>query len=145
MHCRLILCWKQSTSKAFVQGPQRACVDLQAAKAPGTPARRGAWRQKAIAAAQAPTAAAYFVGRRAAARAVRRLPPNVQLSLLSLPDKSLDELALIADGMLDFKPHVPGAATTEIPDISSIRSDLKRPWSWNLRRHNNSLSFRQET
>ena len=62
---------------------------------------------------------------------LQRLPRSVQLSLLSLPDKSLDELALIADSMLELEPRLSATVTAATiietpPDMASIRSDLTK-------------------
>jgi hypothetical protein len=58
-----------------------------------------------------------------------RLPSNVQIGLLSHPDKPLADLAVMAEGMIeqtDARPFIAHIETPEPAEISSIRSDLKK-------------------
>ena len=60
---------------------------------------------------------------------LQRLPSHVQVGLLSHPRKPMTELALIADGMIEFVESRQSIAQLETPesaDISSLRSDLNR-------------------
>lgn len=60
---------------------------------------------------------------------LQRLPSNVQVGLLSHPDKSLAELALMADGMMELiesRPSVSRVETPESAEILSLRSDLDK-------------------
>jgi hypothetical protein len=60
---------------------------------------------------------------------LQRLPSNVQIGLLSHPDKPLADLALMADGMIeltDARSSIAQIETPESAEISSIRSDLNK-------------------
>ena len=60
---------------------------------------------------------------------LQRLPSDVQIGLLSHPDKPLADLALIADGMMELTethPSVTQIETPESAEISSIRADLNK-------------------
>jgi hypothetical protein len=60
---------------------------------------------------------------------LQRLPSNVQIGLLSHPDKPLADLAVMADGMIeqtDARQSIAQIETPESAEISSIRSDLNK-------------------
>ncbi|CAB4044483.1 Hypothetical predicted protein, partial [Paramuricea clavata] len=60
---------------------------------------------------------------------LQHLPLNVQIGLLSHPDKPLADLALMAGGMIeltDARPSIAQIETPESAEISSIRSDLNK-------------------